>query len=208
MNANEEIKERILEAAVEWKLSYPFQEPQITQLAAIFGISGRTLSRYYPNKEDMLGLAAMRYMQRKNDEQVKALASAKKNNGTAVEQLRSFFCTLRAAFHLNPLAIRVYAVANIKCIDYALRNQLSTDLTAEGIKRSILELLEQGKREGSIRAELDSVSAVDFMYTGFNGVMYQIAMTYTSDLSEQEKDKAERLYKEYLKMLESYVLRA
>lgn len=208
-NANKEIKEQtkeqILEAAITWKLDHPFQEPQITQIAAIVGISGRTLSRYFPNKEDMLGLAAIRYMTLVNDDHAKALASAGKDGRTAVEQLRSFFCARRAAYHKNPAAIKVYAVGNMRCVDYALRHQLVVDSASQSVKKAMFALLEEGKRDGSVRENLDLALAVDLMYTGFNGMMHQIAMTFTSTLSEPEKNKSALLYKEFLKMVEWYV---
>ncbi len=204
-DTKDDIKECILEATISWKLENPFQEPQLTQLAAIVGISGRTLSRYFPNKEDLLGLAAMRYMTRINDERAKALASAKKSDGTAAEQIRSFFCAQRSAFHQDPVAIRIYAVGNMRCIDYALRHQLAIDSASASVKKSMFDLLEAGKRDGSIRTDLDTAMTVDLMNTGLNGMMHQIAMTYTSIPNEQEKEKSARLYKEFLKMLEWYV---
>lgn len=205
-NANEVTKEQILEAVITWKLAHPFQEPQITQIAAMVGISGRTLSRYFPNKEDMLGLTAMRYMTRVNDGLAKMLTSAKSGDCTAAEQLRSFFCKQRSFFHKDPVSIRLYAVGNMRCVDYALRHRLADDSSSAGIKKAIFDLLETGRRDGSIRANLDAAMTVDLITTGFNGMMHQIAMTYTSIPSEQEENELSQMYKEFLKMVEWYVL--
>lgn len=205
-NSNDEKKEQILEAVIAWEELHPFQEPQLTQLAAMVGISVRTLSRYFPNKEDMLGLAAMRYMMRTSDGQAELLMSAKTADCTAAEQIRSYFCTQRSIFHKNPELIRLYAVGNMRCIDYALRHQIAIDRPSKGIKKAIFDSLEAGKRDGSIREDIDTAMTIELIQTGFNGIMHQIAMTYTSLPSEQQKEEAEQLYKEFLKMLEWYVL--
>lgn len=198
--------ERILEAVITWKLANPFQEPQITQIAAMVGISGRTLSRYFPNKEDLLGLAAMRYMTQANGELSSALLSAAECGRTAAGQLRSFFCAQRDVFRNDPVAVRLYAVGNMRCVDYALRHQLPADPASEGIKKNISGLLEAGKRDGSVRADLDTAMTVALISTGFNGLIHQIAMTYTSALSEQEKEISSQQYKEFFTLMELYIL--
>lgn len=200
-----EMEEKILEAAITWTMEHPFQEPPLTQLAAMVGISGRTLSRYFPDKEDMLGLAAMRYLTRKSAEHAQTIEAMEENDSSTTEQIRAMFCSMRSLFQNDPGAIRIYASANMRCINYTLKHQLPADPSSEKVQKSLFALLEKGKQDGSLRSDLDNAMTVELILTGFNGLMHRIAITYTSVPDDQEKENAARLYKEFMKMLEWYL---
>ncbi len=199
------MKDRILEATVQWNTEHPFQEPQLTQLAALVGISSRTLSRYFPSKEDLLGQASMKYIAQRTEEYRNLLKIISTSGCSGVNQIRTFLCGQKTAFQNDPLSIQVFAVANMRCAEYAIKNRQPFSMASGEVRQLIIAMLEAGKKDGSIRADLDNSLMIELMTAGFYGLMQQIATVCATESTHYEEKKTVSLYKEFCRMLEWYV---
>ncbi len=205
MDQENRTREKILEAVLFCKGEDPCEEPQLTQIAAKAGISVRTLNRYYPNKEDMVALAYLRFLKQKYDATTQGFETQNLSGLSGYEQLCAFFDYSQKLRQNNPTDVIMTALAYLKCIQFGLKEPKKIqDFSRRGCNL-VSELLKRGQRDGSIRAELNVAATTDLIEAGFNGVMEKIAMSCGHGMKEADRARALSLSGEFLKMLEWYV---
>lgn len=206
MNRQGNTKTRILEAVLTCRELEHGEEPQLTQIAAAAGISVRTLNRYYPNKDDLVCLAYLRFLQKKYGEIIARFEKMDLSQQNGYEQLRSFFSISRSLDKGCADEAFLMSFAFIKCVQFGLKEpKLFKQMTARS-RAVIAGLLEKGRQDGSVRAELDVEITIDIIETGFNGVMQKMVMAHKDSAPEQELARVMSLYRELGKMLENYIL--
>lgn len=205
MNRQSNTKAKILEAVLTCKELEQGEEPQLTQIAAAAGISVRTLNRYYPNKEDLVCLAYLRFLQMKYDEIVQRFEKMDMSNLNGYEQLLSFFSISRSLDKENTDDAFLMSFAYIKCVQFGMKEPKTLRDATSRARAVIARLLEKGQQDHSVRSGLDIETTIDIIDTGFNGVMQKMVMANKDLFPEQEKAHVLSLYRELGTILECYL---
>ncbi|MEA4911489.1 MAG: TetR/AcrR family transcriptional regulator [Oscillospiraceae bacterium] len=205
MNKQSNTKARILKAVLTCKEQDMSDEPQLTQIAAKAGISVRTLNRYYPNKEDLVCLAYLRFLQVKYDEIISLFEKMDLSKLNGYEQLLAFFSTSRYLDKDNTDKAVFLSYAYIKCVQYGMKEPRQFKAMTSRGRAVVAKLLEKGQQDHSVKPGLDIETTIDIIETGFNGVMQKMVMADRDNLMEQEKSHVLALYGELGKILECYI---
>lgn len=205
MSKQSNTRMKILEAVMTCKELELGEEPQLTQIAAAAGISVRTLNRYYPNKDDLVCLAYLRFLQKKYDEVIYRFEKTDLSQQNGYEQLLSFFSMSLSLDKGNTDEAFLMSYAYFKCVQFGMKEpKLFKEMTSRG-RAVIAKLLEKGRQDRSIKAGLDIETTIDIIETGFNGVMQKMVMANKDHLPEQELARVISLYRELGKILECYM---
>ena len=137
------MRERIIKMAMELILQYGFRKFTIEELAAVLGISKKTVYKHFANKQELISTAIDTYMEIENRKNLEAL----KSDGTWMEKIE-MLCSLESGRKIN----------------VALLAELSKYYPAEWVKveqirtskgQSFCQLLEEGVAAGDIRNDIN-----------------------------------------------------
>lgn len=204
----EETINKILNATVECALLYGIDSVQITQIADCAGISSRTVNRYYPEKGILLAEAVTKYLDNYFQNYIKIFDAIDKDGMNGRERLLLF---LREQFiHYKKMdALMTDALIIVELRFYKMQ-QNNTMISSkfpgvEQVRNTIIFYLEDGKKDGSIRADLETDIASALISSSYNGMMQRIKTVQHSGITKKRKEKNIYIFESYIEMLEMYL---
>lgn len=203
--SREEVTSRILQAAIECILKYGVDMVQISQIAACANLSVRTISRYYPEKDTMLAEAATQYLQSVYQTFIDEYRRLPKDGLSGRDKLILFltsqrdYCKVQSVEAMMMIDLRYYRIRH--CSAQAIWSVPGGDRT----RRLVLDCIEEGKQDGTIRRDIDPVQTSVLLSSTYNGVMQAITMAYRSIMSEENKQPVYETFDRYIEMVQRYL---
>lgn len=205
MTQRSNTKAKILEAVLACKEQDMSDEPQLTQIAAKAGISVRTLNRYYPNKEDLICLAYLQFLQMKFDEIICRFEKMDLSNLNGYERLLTFFSVSKYLDKDNIDKAVFLSYVYTKCVQYGMKEPKPFKAMTARCRAIVATLLEKGQRDHSVKPGLDIDTTINIIEIGFSGLMKKMVMADSNNMMEQEKPHVLSLYRELKDILECYM---
>lgn len=204
--SREEIVEEILKAAIKCKYEAGINDVQVTQIAAKASISTRTLNRYFPDKEEMIATASLKYLRDQYEEIVEEyskLEDLDQMNG--LERLIRFL-GMRINHYLSDMNYAVVFVdANINCIRSGVRKDTFNVYLGAETRKLVLEDLSLGIKDGSIRADIDVEVVSALLSSSFNGLMQRMIFVLRTSQMEEKKKQTKQIFVEYVAMVKKFL---
>ena len=198
----EQESERILDAVIWCKYQNNGGFVQLTQAAAKAGISSRTLSRYFPDKDKLLSAAAARYLQAKYCEYAEGFRGAESEKASGLDTLLRFIRYLFGRFRENELDARMITDA----IFYYARAEGSDAFPQIqfdcAVKDKFTAYMKKGIGDGSIRRGADPEEAVLLLASTFIGLVLKLSCVALADTPEPKKQLALRVFERYMEQME------
>ncbi|MFZ9981108.1 MAG: TetR/AcrR family transcriptional regulator [Cyclobacteriaceae bacterium] len=144
----EDIQSRILLKANELFMRYGFRSVSMDDIAREMGVSKKTIYQYYPEKEELVRAIFRQHQQQwlKNSERIKATST------NAIEEILFYTDLVRQQVStINPsLLFDLYKYHRSVWDEWS-------QYKANIARKSVIDTLERGIREGYFRADLDPV---------------------------------------------------
>lgn len=199
----------ILNATVECALQYGLDAVQITQIADCAGMSARTINRYYPEKGVLLAEAVTKYLDDYYQNFIKLFNKIDKAGLNNREKLLLFLRVQLEHFEKMD-ALMTDALMIIELRFYQLcRNRVTPSsklLGVEQVRNTVISFLEDGKKDGSIRTDLESDIASALISSSYNGMMQRIKSIQQINQKKEYREKDIKIFEDYIKMLEQYLM--
>lgn len=203
--SRDNIKERIKDAAIECALRDGMDLVQVAQIAKKAGMSTRTVNRYYPEKDALLADAATKYLWGFYVSFVEEFEKMPKDGLSGREKLllllscQRDFCKTDTMTAMMMIDLRFYRLRHSSELNSV------TIPGSEKVKRVVIDCLEEGRADGSIRAELDNETSAMLFSVTYNGMMQRLTMIYRSGMPEEVKEKVFLVFDQYYEMVERYL---
>ena len=194
---------RILDAVIEHMLETG-GKLQSAQVAVRAGISTRTLNRYYPDRDQLLYEAAVRYLDAQYSAIIRRYEGLNLSGMSGRQRLLTFMRTQIEVYRRDLTAAAAYVDANISCVYLGSQRNYRRPGFDGRIMALLVRDLEAGIQDGSVRAALDPARTGLLIAANFNGLMQRLAFQRASAPSEADRLNLE-LLEEYLMMLELYL---
>lgn len=198
----EQESERILDAVIWCKYQNNGGFVQLTQVAAKAGISSRTLSRYFPDKDKLLSAAAAKYLEAKYCEYAEGFRGAKSEASSGLDTLLHFIRYLFGRFCENELDARMLTDA----IFYYARAEGADEYPQIhfdcAVKEKLITYMKKGIGDGSIRHGTDPEEAVLLISATFMGLIIKLSYVASADAAEGRKKLALRVFERYMDQME------
>ena len=190
-------KQRVLDETIALIGEKGIYGTKVADIAKRAGVTPRSIERYYGGKENLLEMAAYRMVDKNSQAMAENLRSLQGKNLTGLEFMESFLDLQIAYFKEN--YIEYLSIEEIE--KYFYRKDLCRDLLKEHFRhlkkmRIIVEqILEYGKKDGSIRNEVSATAVSDMVNAVLQGTMMRIAILYKNPCMEDiDFDELAALY--------------
>lgn len=190
-------KQRVLDETIALIGEKGIYGTKVADIAKRAGVTPRSIERYYGGKENLLEMAAYRMVDKNSQAMAENLRSLQGKNLTGLEFMESFLDLQIAYFKEN--YIEYLSIEEIE--KYFYRKDFCRDLLKEHFRhlkkmRIIVEqILEYGKKDGSIRNEVSATAVSDMVNAVLQGTMMRIAILYKNPCMEDiDFDELAALY--------------
>lgn len=180
----EENKERVLQAAIWCFANMGIENTSRMSIAKRAGLTERSVQRYFGNLENLIVEAMKTFMRDYTERFYRHYEQNTPASATGLEQLESFLRTHATFAEGNEVSIALLA-HEIEL--YFIKNKISFDCVGNKIynqktkKYLILELIQKGIEDGSIKKSIDLEMIQTHLITTFPGMLIRIAMIKNSD---------------------------
>jgi len=157
-----EVKERILEHAVDAFLTRGFSKVTVDEIAADLGLSKKTLYKFYPSKEELLR-SSLHSMMRSAGWELERIASSGK---PLVEKLSTALVTMGKYVS----KIRPEAIADFQRFVPSLWKELE-QYREEQIVRRIVRMISDAREEGVFREDVNPEILIYMFMNSVRGII-------------------------------------
>ncbi len=197
--------DNILDAAIDCIVGSGVDTVQITQIAAGAGISTRTLNRYYPEKNGLLSEAASKFLWKTYTTIIEEYEKVNKTGTTGLERLLLFLKLWKDYYRTDAVEAMMFIDMKMSRVRHGMKKYSWTVPGGDRIKEIVIDALERGKQDGSIRDGIDSSRASALVTATYNGVI-QRKMCLSCSASPQEAGNGLLdIFNDYIDMLVVYV---
>ena len=201
----EQIVARILDATIACVFEYGLDAVQLTQIATTAGMSARTLSRYYPEKEALLADAATRYLSANYAAFVENYEKAPKAGLSGRERLLLFLSLQKDHFKERTLEAMMMVDLRFYRVRHGNTRPSWTIPGGDGVRGIVIDCIEDGMRDGSIRTDLDPAMTSALISATYNGMMQRMTMIYRSAMDDARKEPLYGMFGNYIDLADRYL---
>lgn len=180
----------ILDAVISCKRDAAGGDISITQVAARAGMSDRTLNRYFPDKERMVYLAAVRYL----ISHVKAISdryvALDKTGLNGRQRLVQYIRTHVDHYRADMAEALLFVSAHACCISTAVGEKLRSSEYDTLSRQILFDCVERGVQDGSIRSDAVPLDVYLLVSSNFTGLVHRLVFLYSVDQTEPDQRKA------------------
>lgn len=204
----DEMKVRILEAAIKCKINAQGNEVALAQVAYRSGISERTLNRYFPDKEMMFYEAAIRYLRLKYERFSEQFLNADTKEMNGIDKLLLMIRMQVDNYQQDPLNAKIF----VRAFTTALRTAVYRNLPPSGFdastKQMVISFVEEGIQDGSIRCDCEPLDIYFLISSNFIGLVQRMIYIYSVELTKKEHDiEFAKVFNQYLIMVREFLNR-
>ena len=201
----ERIIARILDATIESVFMYGLDAVQLTQIATTAGMSARTLSRYYPEKESLLADAASRYLTMNYAAFVENYEKTPKDGLSGRERLLLFLGLQKDHFKKQTLEAMMMVDLRFYRVRHSDVRPSWTIPGGDGVRGIVIGCIEDGMQDGSIREDIDPAITSALISATYNGMMQRLTMIHRSAMDDALKEPMYDLFERYIDMADCYL---
>lgn len=202
--ANNNIEDDILDAVICCRRKDFFNDLQMTQVAALVGVSVRTVNRYYPDKEKLICLAAFKFQSNYYNSRITEYENIKGEGKTGKDLLIGFLSYLATSYQSNKEDTVFLGRAALRCMQYGYMKEFDIRSVRYNLKDYITSTFNKGKDDGSIKNTLDTERAVILIASTFGGIFERLAII-SRNINSTEIPKIYALFDEYILVLNEYL---
>lgn len=171
----EQVKNAILDAVIDCKYKAQGGDVQVTQAAARAGVSTRTLNRYFPDKDEMIYLAAIRFLNRRYAEMGLIYNGKDLGGKNGMERIDAMLQMQADYYRANPAEATMMDSARLMYTLGSLKESYPKAQVGLDFRNLFLDNMALGQRDGSIRRELNARNTWVMVTATFNGLLHRLA---------------------------------
>lgn len=199
------IENKILDAVIRCKHETMGGDIRITQVAAAAGVSTRTLHRYFPEKDEMIYSAAVKFLEERYERLAQQYYSADMSGTNGLERITRFLRLLGKAYDIEAACALMLIDANIRYTCSAITKNYKKVSIGGRLREIIVSNIEAGIRDGSIRSDIVPLNTSLLISANFHGLMERVVFIYYASEDNQEKNCVSVVFDEFIKMLDGYL---
>lgn len=201
----EQVKNSILDALIACKYDAGGGSFQVTQVAAKAGMSTRTLHRYFPDKELMTFMAAIRFLDSRYGELEETYNARLAEGDTGLDRLACLLSIQKEYYQTDAVTAIMMVSASVNYIHGKIDRNFPGNPVDSSFTRLVMCCVEMGVRDGSMRAGLDPTVTSLLICASYQGMMQRLAFAFKTDCSEAEKGRRLKAFDAYMEMLKDYL---
>lgn len=174
--SNYNIKDKILDAVISCIRKDFYEELQMTQVAAMIGVSVRTVNRYYPNKEKLICIASFRFQSNYYNSRIYEFENLKEKGKLQRELLIDFLRYLKFSYQNNKDETVFLGRTALYCMQYGYCKEFDMESVKYNLKNYITNIINKGKHEGSIKNTIDTDKTVFLIASTFGGIVERLTI--------------------------------
>ncbi|MDD2954871.1 MAG: TetR/AcrR family transcriptional regulator [Oscillospiraceae bacterium] len=203
---NNLMKTAILDAVISCKKEAMGREVSRSEIASRAGISERTLSRYYPDKDLMVYEAAVRYLRSRYEAVAGQYRAVDTSGMNGLERLLLLAQIRIQNYEKDTESAQMFVRAYITALNTAVYHRLPSAGFDAPAREIVLSCIREGVRDGSIRGDVVPVDAYLMLSSNFNGLVFRLIYMCSIEFSPEEHKKELLLvFRQYLEMLKGYL---
>lgn len=180
-------KDEIVKAAENVFIRLGYEKASMDEVAREAQFTRKTIYRYFANKEDLyLAVVAKGFLKLLSD-----MSRAKQDGNTGFEKLRNMGLAYYHFYRRNPDQFQLMnLIGHVRSEGKNTAKNEEFDKADSLIAKEITDIIVEGKADGSIRSDLDTVMgtySAQFLLTGFFSQLSMTGKTFTKHLSIDQK---------------------
>lgn len=193
---NYSIQEDILDAVISCRRKDFYNDLQMTQVAALVGVSVRTVNRYYPDKEKLICMAAFKFQSDYYNSRIAEFENTKDDNQSGKDLLIGFLKYLKNCYQQDKEDTVFLGRAALRCMQYGYMKEFDVKSVRYNLKDYMTGIFNKGKDDGSIKNTLDTEKSVMLIASTFGGIFERLAVI-SVNLQSIEIPHVYELFDEY-----------
>lgn len=186
--------EKVLQSAVHCFVNHGFYETSLNDIAEHAGTTIRSISRYFGNKENLIAKAMDILLEKAYNELSVQFEQVLQKNTTGYEQLLEIM-QIRIDYSKNQQRI---TLSIIEMESYCVRKDINSEWFGMHVKNDgyirdmILNLIQKGLTDRSIRQDIDIEHMTYFLDNVFKAILRSVAVAYSgSNIKEMTNPEQE-----------------
>ena len=197
----------ILDAVTSCKYDASGGDFQLAQVAVKAQTSVRTINRYFPDKNHMLYLAAVRFLGQQHVKLVQQYTAMDMSGKTGLERLMSFLKSQKEYCAKYPVdaVMMVAATASVCRVNANIdteKREISIDHELHDI---VVSCVEEGIKDGSIRGDVEASPVCQLISSTFDGLQQHLTLLYSKGSETIRKNDLLRIFDWYVEMLQGFL---
>jgi AcrR family transcriptional regulator len=193
--ANEKLKEqniqKVLEASMQCFLRYGIENTQMKDIASAAGVSIRSISRYFANKDELVVQVTQFHIALQKEREEELLAELQASEQPAIEKVRQYLLLIKQAFW-NNYEFCIFLANSELYLGQTDTNQQTSLVFFDHfcyLTHILRDFLNAGIEQGSITKITDVEMEAKMLCQSYFGFLIQLALTRVNKrYSDREYD--------------------
>ena len=202
----EQLREEILDAVIKCKRENGGGFIKLTQVAALVGISDRTLNRYFPDKEELIYEAAGKSLRNRGRALIEKYNAQNKNGLNGRERFLLLVKTEVDRMREDPNYALMFVSAYTTCLYTSVCKKIQNFSFDEEVRQVVTVTVEEGIKDGSIRNDVTPLDTYLLTSSNFNGLAQRLIYLYSVDQPKTEqREEILHVFDHYITMMDEYL---